>query len=382
MRRKKEFEKAIAVIIMVLLTFVFSACGTEAKASEADSTDTEVTELTDLQNEFCELIRGTVTPVKPAKGADDNAKVSILKSDEDVIPHIVKYYKAFFGSDDEIHYLIDKEGKTTTRVEKQGDGLNIQVFKYVNGEENNAEKLASGDQIGEYQGNIKTEEVKAVDKNDSTKKSDKSDKDKDKKSDQSNKSDSKDKKSSDSKSNSGSSSKSGTSSNSGSNSSGSSSSGSSGSSSSSSSGSSSGSSSSGSSSSGSSGSGSSSSTPAVHVHNWVSKTKTIHHDATGHYENKWVQDSAAWDETVTTYTYEMHMFCRDCGAMDPSAEHLEAHIEEGGTGGYYSDTIEIPHTSTVHHDATGHNESVWVQDSAAWDETVTYYVCSGCGATQ
>lgn len=25
---------------------------------------------------------------------------------------------------------------------------------------------------------------------------------------------------------------------------------------------------------------------------------------------------------------------------------------------------------TVHHDATGNNETKWVQDSAAWDETV------------
>ena len=37
--------------------------------------------------------------------------------------------------------------------------------------------------------------------------------------------------------------------------------------------------------------------------------------------------------------------------------------------------------TTVHHDATGHNEKV--VDQAAWDETVTTgYKCSGCGVTK
>ena len=40
-------------------------------------------------------------------------------------------------------------------------------------------------------------------------------------------------------------------------------------------------------------------------------------------------------------------------------------------------------TGTIHHEATGHNEQKWVQDSAAWTETVTTgYKCSGCGATK
>ena len=43
-------------------------------------------------------------------------------------------------------------------------------------------------------------------------------------------------------------------------------------------------------------------------------------------------------------------------------------------------TVKI---GTVHHEATGHNEQKWVQDSAAWTETVTTgYKCSGCGATK
>ena len=56
------------------------------------------------------------------------------------------------------------------------------------------------------------------------------------------------------------------------------------------------------------------------------------------------------------------------------------HSAEGCYQGYYVDDVK---TGTIHHEATGHNEQKWVQDSAAWTETVTTgYKCSGCGATK
>lgn len=39
-------------------------------------------------------------------------------------------------------------------------------------------------------------------------------------------------------------------------------------------------------------------TTTAHTHAWVPVTTTVHHDAT--YKTVWVQDSAAWDETVVT----------------------------------------------------------------------------------
>ena len=125
---------------------------------------------------------------------------------------------------------------------------------------------------------------------------------------------------------------------------------------------------------GSSSSSSSQSKPQ-HTHTWVAQTKSVYHEATGHYENKWVQDSAAWDEP----TYEERYVCYKCGKvmtvdMDPGV-----HVAECG-GSYGVESIQ---TGTIHHEATGHNEQKWVQDSAAWTETVTTgYKCSGCGATK
>ena len=112
-----------------------------------------------------------------------------------------------------------------------------------------------------------------------------------------------------------------------------------------------------------------------HTHTWVAQTKNVYHEATGHYENKWVEDSAAWDEDV----YATKVIC-NCGAVFDSVEAWLQHTDEGCHQGYYVDDVK---TGTVHHEATGHNEQKWVQDSAAWTETVTTgYKCSGCGATK
>ncbi len=87
------------------------------------------------------------------------------------------------------------------------------------------------------------------------------------------------------------------------------------------------------------------------------------------------EDSAAWDEDV----YATKVIC-NCGAVFDSVDAWGQHSAEGCYQGYYVDDVK---TGTIHHEATGHNEQKWVQDSAAWTETVTTgYKCSGCGATK
>ena len=111
--------------------------------------------------------------------------------------------------------------------------------------------------------------------------------------------------------------------------------------------------------------------------------KTVHHDATGHYENtttqQWVQDSAAWDETVVdqeAWTEPGYQICNGCGYKTTSDADIAEHcIDEGSTYRYVASVYHPAVTHTVHHDATGHYETIvtgqqWVQDSAAYDETV------------
>ena len=168
----------------------------------------------------------------------------------------------------------------------------------------------------------------------------------------------------------------------------------------------------------------------AHTHAWVPVTKVVHHDAT--YKTVWVQDSAAWDETVITKAawdeqvlvqeaydenvlvqeaYDEPVYawvgvCNECGHkfLDPN-EDIGDHMEAGCWSSWHDEWMQVgtthhdavyqtvhhdatyqtvhheAETTVVHHDATGHNEQA--VDQAAWDETViTGYTCSGCGATK
>ena len=120
-------------------------------------------------------------------------------------------------------------------------------------------------------------------------------------------------------------------------------------------------------------------TPA-HTHNWIETTRTVHHEATGHYEDVVVQE--AWDEPV--YETAWKAICNGCGGditSNPSA-HIEQQMLAGNMA--CSGHTDVPYEKIVdytHHDAV--TESRWVEDTPAWDETVSDgYTCSGCGATK
>ena len=168
----------------------------------------------------------------------------------------------------------------------------------------------------------------------------------------------------------------------------------------------------------------------AHTHAWVPVTKVVHHDAT--YKTVWVQDSAAWDETVITKAawdeqvlvqdaydenvmisdaydepvYAWVGICNECGHkfLDPN-EDIDVHMGAGCWSSWHDEWMQVgtthhdavyqtvhheatyqtvhheAETTIVHHDATGHNEQA--VDQAAWDEIViTGYTCSGCGAAK
>ena len=132
-----------------------------------------------------------------------------------------------------------------------------------------------------------------------------------------------------------------------------------------------------------------------HTHTWTPVTTTIHHDATGHYEDvvvgtRTVVDKEAWDEPV--YEYRAYAVkCLGCGEEFENGldyqEHSMNRIDEGydecgrSTVLYRNEQVD-----TIHHEEETHEETItekrWVEDTAAYDETVTTgYTCS-CGATK
>ena len=120
----------------------------------------------------------------------------------------------------------------------------------------------------------------------------------------------------------------------------------------------------------------------AHTHSWTAQTKVVQHPATGHNEQVLVKD--AWTESIPIYETVAIEVCGNCGADCTSnpAGHIKDHMLNG-TGQYGTHTEYIQKqtgTETVNHPAE--YTTKWVQDSAAWEETVTIgYKCS-CGASK
>ena len=89
------------------------------------------------------------------------------------------------------------------------------------------------------------------------------------------------------------------------------------------------------------------------------------------YEQQWVVDQAAWDETVSEPIYENveRCICNGCGAdiTGNVDAHLESQMLAGNMAcsGYHSEWQQVQtgtNTYTVHHDEVGHYENVLVQE--------------------
>lgn len=79
------------------------------------------------------------------------------------------------------------------------------------------------------------------------------------------------------------------------------------------------------------------------------------------YSRVWVEDSPAWDEKVPTYGYNEISVCNVCGANVTGNEvaHAKAHALNYEGGGHHTEWIEtITGYSTVHHEGSGHYETV------------------------
>jgi len=113
-------------------------------------------------------------------------------------------------------------------------------------------------------------------------------------------------------------------------------------------------------------------------HQWVAKTEVVNHPSQGHMETQQIEHTV--------------IKCA-CGFETDSVEAWGAHRDEmarmaseASAGGDIDDFF-----ASLAYDIGDHNycdettwETVnnWVVDSEAWDETVTYNVCSVCGAKQ
>ena len=118
-----------------------------------------------------------------------------------------------------------------------------------------------------------------------------------------------------------------------------------------------------------------------HAHSWNAQTTVVHHPASGHNEQVLIKE--AWTEYKPIYETVAIEVCNTCGADITAnhSQHMKEHALKGEGGSRRTEYIQKQTgTETIAHPAE--YETRWVQDSAAWDETViTGYTCS-CGASK
>lgn len=86
------------------------------------------------------------------------------------------------------------------------------------------------------------------------------------------------------------------------------------------------------------------------------------------YRKVWVEDSAAWDEQVPIYDEVEVSICNVCGAeiTGNEAPHAKAHTLAGEGGGHHNDYRSVlVGYETVHHEATGHYETI--ENGGHWE---------------
>ena len=90
-------------------------------------------------------------------------KISLISSSKEVTDYSIEYYNTLFSSDDEIHAIINSASNTTNKISLLYPGmLDITVYKYVNGEESDANILFSGVLLNEYFINTETGEIEKI----------------------------------------------------------------------------------------------------------------------------------------------------------------------------------------------------------------------------
>lgn len=80
-----------------------------------------------------------------------NWRLSRIATNENILEYAKSYYKKNFGSDKEIHAIINFTLKTTTKVSKlDSNTLSVTVYEYKNKEEHDANKLFGGMVLADY----------------------------------------------------------------------------------------------------------------------------------------------------------------------------------------------------------------------------------------
>lgn len=82
--------------------------------------------------------------------ATGNARLAKVTGEKSVEEYVLDYYKMYFKDDKEVHAIVNYTLNTTACVTSAGDKINVRIYEHIDGEEQDAKKLFTGEKYAEY----------------------------------------------------------------------------------------------------------------------------------------------------------------------------------------------------------------------------------------
>lgn len=164
-----------AGIVLLALAVGLTACGgsasgtasSVASSAPASSVASSVAESTAPEAEPASAESSPLDGIsfradKVRNDTTGNWRISLIAENIDMSEYALDYYKQYFTDDSEIHFIVNFNYNTTTKIMVMGDDLDVTVQEYVAKEEHDAKMLGSGTVLAEYFVNIETGEIEKV----------------------------------------------------------------------------------------------------------------------------------------------------------------------------------------------------------------------------
>lgn len=160
-----------AGIVLLALAVSLTACGSSASstassvASSAPASsvaESTAPEAEPASTESSPLDGISFRADKVRNDTTGKWRISLIAENIDMSEYALDYYKQYFTDDSEIHFIVDFNYNTTTKIMVMGGDLDVTVQEYVAKEEHDAKILGSGTVLAEYFVNIETGEIEKV----------------------------------------------------------------------------------------------------------------------------------------------------------------------------------------------------------------------------
>ncbi|MGP1567982.1 MAG: hypothetical protein ACTTHM_04640 [Peptoanaerobacter stomatis] len=164
---KKNFYKKwwFWVIIIFVYSSIINGVGTKEDVSNSNTQEQKqeqkAEEAKQDENES-ELDKIDFSVRNVRNDVTGNWRISVIADNIDIEKYALEYYNKFFKDDKEIHFIVNFNYNTTTRITSMGNLLDVSILEYVKKEEHDAKELGGGMLLKEYHINKDTGEIKEI----------------------------------------------------------------------------------------------------------------------------------------------------------------------------------------------------------------------------